>query len=73
MCVIVSQSNRITKFICGTFHNCNRVVCVGGDGIVNEAVHGLLLRAQRDAGVTISTNTPMAKCRIPLGIIPVGK
>ncbi|XP_072179549.1 ceramide kinase-like protein [Diadema setosum] len=54
------------------FHDVDGVVCIGGDTIVNEAVNGLLCRAQRDANVTVSQSTPIAKCRIPLGIIPVG-
>ncbi|XP_054768014.2 uncharacterized protein LOC129275245 isoform X1 [Lytechinus pictus] len=54
------------------FSDIDGVVCIGGDTITNEAVHGLLQRAQRDVGIEISPDTPMAKCRIPLGIIPTG-
>uniref|UniRef100_A0A8C1Z8B0 Ceramide kinase-like n=1 Tax=Cyprinus carpio TaxID=7962 RepID=A0A8C1Z8B0_CYPCA len=48
------------------------VVCVGGDGFVAEVAHGLLLRAQMDAGRdTDSIFTPV-QAALPLGIIPAG-
>ncbi|XP_052004537.1 ceramide kinase-like protein [Xyrauchen texanus] len=48
------------------------VVCVGGDGSVAEVAHGLLLRAQMDAGRdTDSIFTPV-QAALPLGIIPAG-
>ncbi|XP_031442177.1 ceramide kinase-like protein isoform X2 [Clupea harengus] len=48
------------------------VVCVGGDGTVAEVAHGLLLRAQMDAGRdTDSIFTPV-QAALPLGIIPAG-
>ncbi|KAL4656685.1 ceramide kinase-like protein [Arapaima gigas] len=48
------------------------VVCVGGDGSVAEVVHGLLLRAQMDAGRdTDSIFTPV-RAALPLGVIPAG-
>lgn len=49
------------------------VVCVGGDGSVAEVAHGLLLRAQMDAGRdTDSIFTPV-QAALPLGIIPAGE
>ncbi|XP_036401904.1 ceramide kinase-like protein [Megalops cyprinoides] len=48
------------------------VVCVGGDGSVAEVAHGLLLRAQMDAGKdTDSIFTPV-RAALPLGVIPAG-
>lgn len=48
------------------------VVCVGGDGSVAEVAHGLLLRAQMDAGRdTDSVFTPV-RAALPLGLIPAG-
>lgn len=49
------------------------VVCVGGDGMVNEIVNGVLLRAQRDAG--IDANDPNSRLKpgaIKIGAIPAG-
>ncbi|KAI7808296.1 ceramide kinase-like protein [Triplophysa rosa] len=52
--------------------DCDGVVCVGGDGSVAEVAHGLLLRAQMDAGRdTDSIFTPV-QAALPLGIIPAG-
>lgn len=49
------------------------VVCVGGDGSVSEVAHGLLLRAQMDAGRdTDSIFTPV-QAALPLGVIPAGE
>ncbi|KAJ8352173.1 hypothetical protein SKAU_G00236490 [Synaphobranchus kaupii] len=48
------------------------VVVVGGDGSVAEVAHGLLLRAQMDAGRhTDSIFTPV-RAALPLGVIPAG-
>lgn len=49
------------------------IVCVGGDGMFSEVLHGLIGRTQRSAGV--DQNQPRAKLvRSPLriGIIPAG-
>ncbi|XP_075685652.1 ceramide kinase-like protein isoform X2 [Rhinoderma darwinii] len=48
------------------------IVCVGGDGSLSEVVHGLLLRAQMDAGKTINGSISPARAPLPLGIIPAG-
>ncbi|XP_041359229.1 ceramide kinase-like [Gigantopelta aegis] len=49
------------------------VVTVGGDGIVCECLSGLVMRAQKDAGIDF--NDPDAETvssKIPIGIIPAG-
>lgn len=49
------------------------VVCVGGDGMFSEVLHGLIGRTQRMAGV--DQNEPRAAlvpCPLRIGIIPAG-
>ncbi|XP_072275206.1 ceramide kinase-like protein [Pyxicephalus adspersus] len=46
------------------------IVCVGGDGSVSEVAHGLLLRAQMDAGKNINAHFSPVRATLPLGIIP---
>ncbi|KPP68134.1 ceramide kinase-like, partial [Scleropages formosus] len=50
------------------------VVCVGGDGMFSEVIHGLISRTQREAGV--DENCPEEKlvpCDLRIGIIPAGE
>ncbi|XP_001375028.1 ceramide kinase isoform X3 [Monodelphis domestica] len=49
------------------------VVCVGGDGMFSEVLHGLIGRTQKDYG--IDQNDPKAslvQCNLRIGIIPAG-
>ncbi|XP_043352325.1 ceramide kinase isoform X2 [Dermochelys coriacea] len=49
------------------------IVCVGGDGMCSEVMHGLIGRIQKDSG--IDQNNPKAtlvQCNIRIGIIPAG-
>ncbi|NXX41499.1 CERKL protein, partial [Tricholaema leucomelas] len=48
------------------------VVCVGGDGYVSEVAHGLLLKAQIDAGKDTDYIPKPVKAPVPLGVIPAG-
>ncbi|XP_062974666.1 ceramide kinase-like protein [Elgaria multicarinata webbii] len=48
------------------------VVCVGGDGTASEVAHGLLLRAQVDAGRDSDDTLVPVRAQLPLGIIPAG-
>ncbi|CAN9499022.1 unnamed protein product [Ophioblennius macclurei] len=49
------------------------VVCVGGDGMFSEIIHGLIWRTQVDGGV--DANCPeetLSPCSLRIGIIPAG-
>ncbi|XP_067091031.1 ceramide kinase isoform X2 [Osmerus mordax] len=49
------------------------VVCVGGDGMFSELVHGLISRTQKDSGM--DQNCPeesLTPCALRIGIIPAG-
>ncbi|KAL0963710.1 hypothetical protein UPYG_G00309860 [Umbra pygmaea] len=48
------------------------VVVVGGDGSVAEVVHGLVLRAQMDAGCDPDSIFTPVRAPLPLGVIPAG-
>lgn len=50
-----------------------RIVCVGGDGSVSEVAHGLLLRAQLDAGKDVNASFTPVRATLPLGVIPAGE
>ncbi|XP_051974746.1 ceramide kinase-like isoform X2 [Xyrauchen texanus] len=49
------------------------VVCVGGDGMFSEIMHGLVSRTQRDACVDEnSSEETLVPCGLRIGIIPAG-
>ncbi|XP_063288619.1 ceramide kinase-like [Pelobates fuscus] len=49
------------------------VVCVGGDGMFSELLHGLVTRTQRDSGICEKDeNSALTACRLRIGIIPAG-
>ncbi|KAL0968004.1 hypothetical protein UPYG_G00260890 [Umbra pygmaea] len=49
------------------------VVCVGGDGMFSEIVHGLVSRTQTDNGIDqISPEEKLVACTLRIGIIPAG-
>ncbi|XP_074071673.1 ceramide kinase-like protein [Macrotis lagotis] len=48
------------------------IICVGGDGFASEVAHGLLLRAQMDAGKDTNYIPTPVRTPVPLGIIPAG-
>uniref|UniRef100_A0A8C2CFE6 Ceramide kinase n=1 Tax=Cyprinus carpio TaxID=7962 RepID=A0A8C2CFE6_CYPCA len=49
------------------------VVCVGGDGMFSEIMHGLVSRTQQEAGVDDnSMEETLMPCGLRIGIIPAG-
>uniref|UniRef100_A0A8C2I6S0 Ceramide kinase n=1 Tax=Cyprinus carpio TaxID=7962 RepID=A0A8C2I6S0_CYPCA len=49
------------------------VVCVGGDGMFSEIMHGLVSRTQQEAGVDEnSMEETLMPCGLRIGIIPAG-
>ncbi|KAK2880569.1 ceramide kinase-like [Channa argus] len=49
------------------------VVCVGGDGMFSEIVHGLIWRTQIDGGVDLNCpDETLLPCALRIGIIPAG-
>lgn len=51
-----------------------RVVCVGGDGMFSEVVHGLVSRTQSDSRVDQNqSNQDLVPCALCIGIIPAGE
>ncbi|XP_029009857.1 ceramide kinase-like isoform X2 [Betta splendens] len=49
------------------------VVCVGGDGMFSEIVHGLIWRTQIDGGVDVNCpDEALLPCSLRIGIIPAG-
>lgn len=50
------------------------IVCVGGDGMFSEALHGLVGSTQRRAGVDQNEpGTALVPSRLRIGIIPAGR
>lgn len=51
-----------------------RVVCVGGDGMFSEILHGLIIRTQTDHGVDRDRpDSELVPCPLRVGIIPAGE
>ncbi|XP_029318010.1 ceramide kinase [Cottoperca gobio] len=49
------------------------VVCVGGDGMFSEILHGLITRTQTDSGVDQKQpDAELVPCSLHIGIIPAG-
>ncbi|XP_041113465.1 ceramide kinase-like isoform X2 [Polyodon spathula] len=49
------------------------IVCVGGDGMFSEVVHGLIARTQSDSGVDLNdSQAKLSQCNLRIGIIPAG-
>lgn len=52
----------------------SRIVCVGGDGMFSEILHGLVTRIQTDNGVDQNQqDAKLLPCGLRIGIIPAGE
>ncbi len=52
----------------------SRIVCVGGDGMFSEILHGLVTRTQTDNGVDQNhPDSELVPCSLRIGIIPAGE
>lgn len=50
------------------------VICVGGDGMFSELLHGVIGRTQQEAGVSEHDPTVMLQpCDLHIGLIPAGE
>ena len=51
-----------------------RVVCVGGDGMFSELLHGVIGRTQQEAGLSEHDSSGVLQsCDLHIGIIPAGQ
>ncbi|XP_007889183.2 ceramide kinase [Callorhinchus milii] len=49
------------------------IVCVGGDGMFSEVIHGLICQTQKIAGIDQNDpNSKLVACSLRIGIIPAG-
>ncbi|XP_046895608.1 ceramide kinase family protein [Hypomesus transpacificus] len=49
------------------------VVCVGGDGMFSELLHGVIGRTQQEAGLSeCDTTVALQPCSLHIGVIPAG-
>ncbi|XP_017295008.1 ceramide kinase isoform X1 [Kryptolebias marmoratus] len=49
------------------------VVCVGGDGMFSEIIHGLIWRTQINSGIDVNCpDETLTPCSLRIGIIPAG-
>uniref|UniRef100_H3ASF1 DAGKc domain-containing protein n=1 Tax=Latimeria chalumnae TaxID=7897 RepID=H3ASF1_LATCH len=49
------------------------LVCVGGDGMFSELMHGLIGRSQKEAGICVDDpNAELSASHLRIGIIPAG-
>lgn len=58
------------SYLCSPF----RVICVGGDGMFSELLHGVIGRTQQEAGISEHDPAVMLQpCDLHIGIIPAGE
>ncbi|XP_029464324.1 ceramide kinase-like isoform X2 [Rhinatrema bivittatum] len=57
----------------GDLEGLDGLVCVGGDGMFSELMHGLIGRTQKEAGISEnSENATLVSSSLRIGIIPAG-
>ena len=65
-----NNMNVLTELLCVSFLS---VVCVGGDGMFSELLHGVIGRTQQEAGLSeCDTTVALQPCSLHIGVIPAG-
>nr|XP_032825468.1 ceramide kinase [Petromyzon marinus] len=72
--IVTERANHARDFLLAEdLSSYNGVVCVGGDGMFSEIMHGVIGRTQSDAGLDEHDSaTPLQPCPLRIGIIPAG-
>ncbi|CAH1784406.1 unnamed protein product [Owenia fusiformis] len=73
--VVVTQRANHAKDIVSDYDlgRIDGIICVGGDGMFSEILHGLLLRTLKDSGIhTLGPSIPLIQPQLRIGIIPAG-
>ncbi|XP_061430072.1 ceramide kinase [Lethenteron reissneri] len=72
--IVTERANHARDFLLAEdLSSYNGVVCVGGDGMFSEIMHGVIGRTQSDAGLDEHNSaTPLQPCPLRIGIIPAG-
>lgn len=75
-CIVTERANHAKDLLLNNqvhIDSYDGVVSVGGDGMFAEILNGILIRAQRDAGINWSSvDSTLTKPKICLGVIPAG-
>ncbi|KAM4747938.1 ceramide kinase [Rhinophrynus dorsalis] len=72
--IVTEYANHARDNICAIdLEKYDGIVCVGGDGMFSEVLHGLISRVQKDADVDYNNpESSLSPCNIRIGIIPAG-
>lgn len=74
--IVTERPNHAKEYLlnsCNAFGRYDGIICVGGDGMFNELLNGLLIRTQHDLGVDPNNpNAMLLQPKIRIGVIPGG-